>query len=77
MEDGHERVEHLRADVVVDILVVLVAHVLRRAAGDVVVEDIFSEQADLFLVAYSVSIVNILALLVLVEAFALLGSGLP
>jgi len=51
--------------------------VLRRAAGDVVVEYIFSEQADLFLVAYSVSIVNILAFLVLVEAFPLLGSGLP
>ena len=72
MEDGHERVEHLGADVVVDILVVLVAHVLRGAACYVIVENVLGEELDFFLFADAVAVVYVLSFFVLVEALALL-----
>ena len=72
MEDGHERVEHLGADVVVDILVVLVAHVLRGAACYVIVENVLGEELDFFLFADAVTMVHVLSFFVLVEALALL-----
>lgn len=74
VQDSHERIEHFRANCFVDIRVLLVVHLIVRAASKTRLEYLFRELPNFLLVIHAISVVDVLALLVLVQAFALFGS---
>lgn len=72
MQDRHERVEHLRAHILVHVLIGLVIHMFGRATSHADVEDVVRKLADFLLIVDSVSIVHVLTFYILVKTFALL-----
>lgn len=74
VQNSHQRVKHFGTDVRVHVLILLKIHLLRGATRYVVFENHISKQSDVFLVANTIAVVNILAILILVKALTMFWS---
>lgn len=72
MQNRHQAVEHLTAQLLVDMRVLIVVHFVRFAAGHSRAKDLLNKQLDFLLVVHAVAVVDVASFGLLVQALALL-----
>ena len=74
MKDRHQRIEHLGRYSFVDVFILLIVHMLCSASRNSTFENIISESFDLLLITNSIFVINIFALVILIQTFSIFMS---